>query len=211
MLLAIMFLPQPHTIVFHAIFLPFKSYNVSSTPQIPHLILTHWMLPFPGVNAQCSSLIPHVLCQESPFLSHCFNYHQFTGACQLLICNVVWGFSTELQNHSFLDVSTLSLQSHLKCIPFTLFSLLGSLSFEDFALQWAFRHQCWRQPRLLPLSHLSIILPINYHALQNTLCIVLFKFIHLSLMFLLFHLLKLPSPPKFLFAGMVGSPKSASF
>lgn len=91
--------------------------------------------------------------------------------------------------------ASLSLQSHLKCIPFTLFSLLGSLSFEDFALQWAFRPQCWRQPRLLPLSHLSIILPINYHALQNTLCIVLFKFIHLSLMFLLFHLLKLPSPP----------------
>ena len=113
-------------IFFHSITLPFQPYNFPNTLQIPHLI------PIKCYNSQgfmLDSLTPHVLFWDILSFSLGFNYHQFPAGYQLLICNFIQGFSQELQKRSILDTSTLSSQSHLKYIIFTLFSLLGSLIF----------------------------------------------------------------------------------
>ena len=103
-------------------------------------MISYHILPFcffPWFLISCSSikcynsqgsmlecLTPHILFGDIFSFSHHVNNHQFTVGYQLLICNSIQGFTQELQNHSILDMHTLSSQSYLKYIMFTLF-LLG--------------------------------------------------------------------------------------
>ena len=101
-----------------------------------------------------------------------FYCSQFTGDYRLLLCNFIQSFSCERQNHSILDMFTLSSQSHLKCSTFILFSLLRSL------IIW--NHCCPNEPSDTNADvNLDFCLflifppPINHHVLLNL-------FLHIS-------------------------------
>lgn len=143
-------------------FKPMISYHLLPCCFFPWFLISYSSIKcYNSQGSMLECLTPHILFWDIFSFSHHVNNHQFTVGYQLLICNSIQGFSQEIQNHSILDMPTLSSQSYLKYTIFTLFSL-------DSLIYW--RHCspiCFQTSTLGSRFSLFLIIPspINHHIL----------------------------------------------